>query len=213
MFCHVNIIVKNLIMLKIELQLIFNTLLVIKFVKSTADRGGYFSQIKESLLILGKELVYNTESVDITMVDAVISSSNNELDHSNLDLQPRKKTKYDAFSWFQTNEASTISPKDQSLNINSQIEEEIQMYISEMTPMMDKYFLLNWWKQHKTRYPLLSNIAMRIFVIQGSSAESERHFSAFNARNIINYQRNSMLPETVEAVSVVLEGYKNSIIS
>ena len=29
MFCHVNIIVKNLIMLKIELQLIFNTLLVI----------------------------------------------------------------------------------------------------------------------------------------------------------------------------------------
>ena len=200
-------------MLKIELQLIFNTLLVIKFVKSTADREGYFSQIKESLLILGKELVYNTESVDITMVDAVISSSNNELDHSNLDVQPRKKTKYDAFSWFQTNEASTILPKDQSLNINSQIEEEIQMYISEMTPMMGKYFLLNWWKQHKTRYPLLSNIAMRIFVIQGSSAESERHFSAFNARNIINYQRNSMLPETVEAVSVVLEEYKNSIIS
>ena len=80
MLCHVNIIVKNLIMLKIELQLIFNTLLVIKFVKSTADREGYFSQIKESLLILGKELVYNTESIDITMVDAVISSSNNELD-------------------------------------------------------------------------------------------------------------------------------------
>ena len=52
-----------------------------------------------------------------------------------------------------------------------------------------------------------------VILIQGSSAESERHFSAFNARNIINYQRNSMLPETVEAVSVVLEGYKNSIIS
>ena len=92
MFCHVNIIVKNLIMLKIELQLIFNTLLVIKFVKSTADREGYFSQIKESLLILGKELVYNTESVDITMVDAVISSSNNELDHSNLDHEKKLNT-------------------------------------------------------------------------------------------------------------------------
>ena len=77
MFCHVNIIVKNVIMLKIELQLIFKTLLVIKFVKSIA------------LLILGKELVYNTETVDITMVDEVISSSNNELDHSNLDVQPR----------------------------------------------------------------------------------------------------------------------------
>ena len=52
-----------------------------------------------------------------------------------------------------------------------------------------------------------------VTLIQGSSAESERHFSAFKSQNIINYQRNSMLPETVEAVSVVLEGYKNSIIS
>ena len=52
-----------------------------------------------------------------------------------------------------------------------------------------------------------------VILIQGTSAESERYFSAFNARNIINYQRNSMLPETVEAVSVVLEGYKNSTIS
>ena len=67
------------------------SLRLFKFVKSTADREGYFSQIKESLLILGKELVYNTERVDITMVDAVISSSNNELDHSNLNVQPRKK--------------------------------------------------------------------------------------------------------------------------
>ena len=59
-----------------------------------------------------------------------------------------------------------------------------------MTPKMVKYYLFDWWKQHKTFYPLLTNIAMRIFVIQISSAESERHFIAFNARNIINYQRN-----------------------
>jgi hypothetical protein len=59
----------------------------------------------------------------------------------------------------------------------------------------------------------LSDIARRIYVIPASSAECERHFSAFNARHIITAQRNSMSPETVEALSVVLEGYKNKIIT
>ena len=36
--------------------------------------------------------------------------------------------------------------------------------------------------------------------------------SAFNAGHIISAQRNNMHPETVEALAVVLEGYKNSII-
>ena len=52
----------------------------------------------------------------------------------------------------------------------------------------------------------------RLFVIPASSAECERHFSAFNARNIITSQRNMMFPETVEALSIVLEGYKNKLI-
>ena len=50
------------------------------------------------------------------------------------------------------------------------------------------------------------------FVIPASSAECERHFSAFNARNIITSQRNIMFPETVEALSIVLEGYKDKLI-
>jgi len=59
---------------------------------------------------------------------------------------------------------------------------------------------------------MLSDIARRIYCIPASSAECERHFSAFNARHIIFAQRNNMHPETVEALAVVLEGYKNSII-
>ena len=60
--------------------------------------------------------------------------------------------------------------------------------------------------------PTLSEIARRIFVITASSAECERHFSAFNARHIITAQRNSMLPETVQALSIIWEGYKNGLI-
>ena len=40
----------------------------------------------------------------------------------------------------------------------------------------------------------------------------ERHFSAFNARHIITSQRNLLLPETVEALSIVFEGYKNKLL-
>ena len=61
-------------------------------------------------------------------------------------------------------------------------------------------------------YPLLSDCARRLFVIPASSAECDRHFSAFNARNIITSQRNMMFPETAEALSIVLEGYKNKLI-
>ena len=38
----------------------------------------------------------------------------------------------------------------------------------------------------------------------------ERHFSAFNARHIVISQRNLLFPETVEALSIVLEGYKKA---
>jgi len=47
-----------------------------------------------------------------------------------------------------------------------------------------------------------------LLVIPVSSVECERHFSAFNARHIITSQRNLLFPETVEALSIVLEGYK-----
>jgi len=40
----------------------------------------------------------------------------------------------------------------------------------------------------------------------------ERHFSAFNARHIITSQRNLFFPETVEALSIVFEGYKNKLL-
>jgi len=61
---------------------------------------------------------------------------------------------------------------------------------------------------------MLSDIARRIFVIPASSAECERHFSAFNVRYIITAQRNNrpMYTETVQALSIILEGYKNNLI-
>jgi len=39
-----------------------------------------------------------------------------------------------------------------------------------------------------------------------------KHFSAFNARYVITSQRNLFFPETVETLSIVLEGYKNKLL-
>ena len=38
------------------------------------------------------------------------------------------------------------------------------------------------------------------------------HSSAFNACHIITSQRNLLFPETVEALSIMLEGYKNKLL-
>ena len=70
----------------------------------------------------------------------------------------------------------------------------------------------NWWGLHRDKYPVLSDIARRIYVIPASSAECERHFSSFRARHIITAQRSNMYPETVEAIAIVLEGYENKLI-
>ena len=53
---------------------------------------------------------------------------------------------------------------------------------------------------------------LTIFVMQASSAESDRHYSAFNARHIITPLRNRLCPDVVEAVSINLESYKNSLL-
>jgi len=71
----------------------------------------------------------------------------------------------------------------------------------------DVFDTLYWWEQHEQSYPILSDCARRLslLVIPVSSVECERHFSAFNARHIITPQRNLLFPETVEALSIVLE--------
>ena len=39
-----------------------------------------------------------------------------------------------------------------------------------------------------------------------------KHFSAYNVRHVITSQRNLLFSETVEALSIVLEGCKNKLL-
>ena len=68
------------------------------------------------------------------------------------------------------------------------------------------------WCRQRKKMPILAHIAATIFVMQASSAESERHYTASNARHIITPIRNGLFPDVVEAVSINLESYKNSLL-
>ena len=36
---------------------------------------------------------------------------------------------------------------------------------------------LHFWQENRQNFPIMTKVAFRVFVTQGSSAESERHFS------------------------------------
>lgn len=68
--------------------------------------------------------------------------------------------------------------------------------------------LLEFWRTHQARLPLLSTIAKRILVIQGSSSESERHFSAGGM--IVSKKRSRASADTVESLIVLRECFINN---
>ena len=69
---------------------------------------------------------------------------------------------------------------------------EIEAYPGCASP--GEFELLQWWGERAHRFPLLSGVAKRVLMIPASSADCERHFTAFNARSIITAQLNSMFP-------------------
>ena len=66
---------------------------------------------------------------------------------------------------------------------------------------------LDFWRTNEQRLPLLAVIAKRILVIQGSSSESERHFSTGGV--IVSEKRNRASASTVESLVVLRECYIN----
>ncbi|CAF2371449.1 unnamed protein product [Rotaria sp. Silwood2] len=69
--------------------------------------------------------------------------------------------------------------------------------------------ILTFWKNNERRLPVLSIIAKRILVIQASSAELERHFSAGEV--IVNEKRGCLSESSVESLIVLREAYVNKM--
>ncbi|CAF4514884.1 unnamed protein product [Rotaria sp. Silwood2] len=72
-----------------------------------------------------------------------------------------------------------------------------------------RHQILTFWKNNERRLPVLSIIAERILVIQASSAESERHFSAGGV--IVNEKRGCLSESSVGSSIVLREAYVNKM--
>jgi hypothetical protein len=63
----------------------------------------------------------------------------------------------------------------------------------------DKVKLLEWWREHKYSFPVLSHFARDILLVPVSTVSSEATFSTVG--RIIEERRSSLSPETVEAIT------------
>ena len=84
-------------------------------------------------------------------------------------------------------------------------------YATELDAKRLKIFNpLEWWSKEKHKFPYLSKAAKQIFVIQGSSSESERHFST--AGRIVRKDKARLKSDSIEAQVLVCEGIKKRLL-
>jgi hypothetical protein len=75
---------------------------------------------------------------------------------------------------------------------------ELDKYMKESLIKETKFDILAYWKNNKTRYPVLSQIARDMMAIQVSTVASESAFSG--AGRVIDPYRNRLDPEMVQAL-------------
>jgi len=120
--------------------------------------------------------------------------------------KPRKEDSADPFSQLrnQPSESSKINGKD-ALLLELADYSKLSYFIGTHNASSK---LLEFWRTYEARLPLLSTIAKRILVIQGSSSESERHFSAGGI--IVSEKRSRASADTVESLVVLRECFINN---
>ena len=67
--------------------------------------------------------------------------------------------------------------------------------------------VLDFWRQHEKKFPLLSQVAKRILCVQGASTASERDFSA--SGYTVWDRRNALLPRKVNMMMILQQFDKN----
>ena len=67
--------------------------------------------------------------------------------------------------------------------------------------------VLDFWRQHEKKFPLLSQVSKRILCVQGASTASERDFSA--SGYTVWDRRNALLPRKVNMMMILQQFDKN----
>ncbi len=122
---------------------------------------------------------------------------------------PSKKIKQDPFAKMRGGQTITSSITVSTTSFTDDVERQIQIYDNSSYKLPEDNNPLTFWCEYQYTLPILSKIAKSVFVIQASSAESERHFSA--AGQIATEQQSQLDPDCVESLVVLKEAYLNKL--
>ena len=94
-------------------------------------------------------------------------------------------------------------------SFDDDVKRQIQIYENTSYTLYEDNNPLLFWREQQHTLPILSKIAKSVFVIQASSAESERHFST--AGQIVTEQRSQLDPDCVESLVILKEAHLNKM--
>jgi hypothetical protein len=80
-----------------------------------------------------------------------------------------------------------------------------QYFIDPNVPNYEGFHLLRWWKENKTRYPLMSRVACDYLAIAATSTSVERMFNG--GRDVIGIRRCSLNAESITALMFLKSYY------
>jgi hypothetical protein len=118
-----------------------------------------------------------------------------------------KKTKNDPFLMLR-GQSSAASKPASNTSVEEAVVKEYDEYLGiEIIDAPTNP--LTFWRVQLITFPLLSQLARKVYVIQASSGESERHFSS--GGSIVTSKRSSMNSDTVECLVVLKEASLNGL--
>lgn len=85
--------------------------------------------------------------------------------------------------------------QNSSTEENSSFDEELNLYISEsVIPIKED--VLNWWFDHKNKFPRLFELSIKYLIVQATSTPSERVFST--AGYVLSTKRSRLTEENLD---------------
>lgn len=138
-----------------------------------------------------------------------------ELEHNTLQQEerPRPRCRINLLQLYDANTASLAQPASTTTENNSvrsvddraqdASEKEIKEYteLNWSQAVSSDWNVLEFWKEYKGRFPLMTQLAKQIFAIPATSAAAETNFSA--AGHILCAKRAQLNPCSLEAMLVI----------
>ncbi|CAF3156368.1 unnamed protein product [Rotaria socialis] len=161
---------------------------------------------------IAKELIekYLTSTTQLHWIATYLDPTFKDLfviDKSYLLEQKKSIKDEDPFATIRAVRGTVSSTTVSANSFTDEIGRQLQIYERTLYELPEDSNPLIFWSDQQNVLPILSKIAKSVFVIQASSAESERHFSI--AGQVVTEQRSQLEPECLESLVVLKEVYLN----